>query len=51
MTIDDNTQKKVTIIKDRVGCVRTPTLNLPPEDHVYGKKNPEVAEGSAESKL
>ncbi|RYY88813.1 DUF4483 domain-containing protein [archaeon] len=43
--------KKRTIIKDRVGCVRTSTYSLPGDTHTYGKKTEMSAEGSAECKL
>lgn len=41
--------KKRTIIKDRVGCTRTTTYDLPNDNFVYGKKTEdtgETAEGS-----
>mmetsp|Transcript_70596 Transcript_70596/g.147026 ORF Transcript_70596/g.147026 Transcript_70596/m.147026 type:complete len:223 (-) Transcript_70596:47-715(-) len=39
-------QKKRTMMKDRVGCVRASTYSLPVEGHAYGMKTPEVAEGA-----
>mmetsp|Transcript_1439 Transcript_1439/g.2343 ORF Transcript_1439/g.2343 Transcript_1439/m.2343 type:complete len:239 (+) Transcript_1439:223-939(+) len=38
--------KKRTMMKDRVGCVRASTYNLPQEGHTYGAKTPEAAEGA-----
>lgn len=38
--------KKRTMVKDRVGCVRTSTYNLPPEGHVYGHANTFSDEGA-----
>lgn len=43
--------KKRTIIKDRVGCVRTSTYDLPPSGYTYGMKMAEGAEGCGDSKL
>jgi len=40
--------KKRTIIKDRVGCVRTSTYNLPPANHTYGMKTVDAPEGAGE---
>eukprot|EP00981_Chlorochromonas_danica_P013330 scaffold6156_cov179-Ochromonas_danica.AAC.2 len=40
--------KKRTIVKDRVGCVRTSTYSLPPENHIYGKKTEHTQEGSGD---
>lgn len=40
--------KKRTIIKDRIGCVRTSTYNLPTEPHSFGMKSPEGYEGAGE---
>lgn len=42
--------KKRTIIKDRVGCVRTSTYHLPPDDYTYGMKTEQGVEGVAERK-
>lgn len=42
--------KKRTIIKDRVGCVRTSTYHLPGDHHTYGRKTEQVNEGAAECK-
>jgi hypothetical protein len=41
--------KKSTIIKDRVGCVRTSTYNLPVDGFTYGKKTEQLPEGAGES--
>lgn len=38
--------KRRTMIKDRVGCVKSSTTVLPPADHVYGLKCKPDAEGS-----
>lgn len=43
--------KKCTIVKDRVGCVKTSTYNLPPSNHTYGMKTPDNTEGCGHSKL
>lgn len=40
--------KKRTIIKDRVGCVRNTTYNLPPEGHCYGTKSGTNEEGAGD---
>eukprot|EP01038_Epipyxis_sp_PR26KG_P014912 gene14912-20061_t len=37
--------KKSTIIKDRVGCVKTSAYSLPPPSHTFGKKTDESPEG------
>jgi hypothetical protein len=37
--------KRRTMIKDRVGCVRSSAVTLPPATHVYGKKCEPDAEG------
>lgn len=42
--------KKRTIIKDRVGCTRTSTYDLPSDDFVYGKKTEEHGETVEASK-
>lgn len=42
--------KKRTIVKDRVGCVRTSTYSLPAEGHTYGAPTPEHGEGAGASK-
>lgn len=43
--------KKRTIMKDRVGCVRTTVYDLPAEQFVYGlKANDLEAEGAGDSK-
>lgn len=39
-------QRKRTMIKNRVGCAKTSTFNLPPVDHVYGFKQPPDLEGA-----
>lgn len=41
--------KKRTIIKDRVGCVRSSTYNLPAEGYSYGMKYPENPEVAGDS--
>lgn len=38
-------QKKRTMMKDRVGCVRASTYNLPAEGHSYGMKTVQADEG------
>jgi len=43
--------KKRTIIKDRVGCVRTSTYHLPGENHVFGAPTQMADEGAAEGNL
>ena len=43
--------KKCTIVKDRVGCVKTSTYSLPPTNHTYGMKMPDNTEGCGHSKL
>ena len=43
---EDLTQRKRTMIKNRVGCAKTSTYNLPPGDHVYGFKQPTDLEGA-----
>lgn len=40
--------KRRTMIKDRVGCVRTTTRNLPEGGHVYGMKSPPDPEGAGD---
>ena len=40
--------KKRTMVKDRVGMVRAPCYDLPPDGFVYGKKNEKDAEGAGE---
>ena len=40
--------KKRTMIKDRTGCVRTSTRQLPPQGFVYGMKSPPDPEGAGE---
>lgn len=44
-------QKKRTMIKDRVGCVRSSPYSLPPEGHTYGIKMPENPEKAGDSKF
>mmetsp|Transcript_12830 Transcript_12830/g.12910 ORF Transcript_12830/g.12910 Transcript_12830/m.12910 type:complete len:91 (-) Transcript_12830:394-666(-) len=44
----DQIGKKRTMIKDRVGCVRTSSYNLPPGDHVYGKQSNPDPENAGE---
>lgn len=41
--------RKVTIVKDRVGCVRSSVRALPETNHVYGYKPPSDPEGAGES--
>mmetsp|Transcript_23286 Transcript_23286/g.22441 ORF Transcript_23286/g.22441 Transcript_23286/m.22441 type:complete len:234 (+) Transcript_23286:182-883(+) len=43
---DDISQRKRTMIKDRVGCVRTSTYSLPTGNHTYGYKQPSDPEGA-----
>ena len=46
-----NLPKKRTLMKDRVGVVRTSTYNLPNNPtYTYGYSNPKDAEGSGDSK-
>mmetsp|Transcript_36442 Transcript_36442/g.27025 ORF Transcript_36442/g.27025 Transcript_36442/m.27025 type:complete len:263 (-) Transcript_36442:48-836(-) len=40
--------KKRTIIKNRVGCVRTSTYDLPGDDFVFGQKNIRTGEGAGD---
>lgn len=40
--------KRRPMVKDRVGCVRTTTRNLPEGGHVYGMKSPPDPEGAGE---
>jgi hypothetical protein len=42
--------KKSTIMKTRIGCVKTSTYDLPAAGHVYGKKNEEGGVSVEESK-
>jgi hypothetical protein len=42
--------KKCTIMKSRVGCVKTSAYNLPAPDHVYGYTPPPDPEGAGDSK-
>lgn len=42
--------KKSTIVKARVGCVKTSTYDLPHANHVYGKPHEEDEVGVADSK-
>jgi hypothetical protein len=42
--------KKRTIIKDRIGCARTSTYNLPPEGYAYGHKHEVQPEPAGDSK-
>jgi hypothetical protein len=42
--------KKRTIIKDRLGCVRTSTYTLPGDDFTYGAPTLEASENCADSK-
>ena len=48
---EDLTQRKRTMIKNRVGCVRTSTYSLPQGNHVYGYKQPTDPEGAGACKL
>jgi hypothetical protein len=43
--------KKKTIIKDRVGCVRSSIYNLPSAGHTYGMKSTVSPEGVGDSKF
>ncbi len=47
---DDISQRKRTMIKDRVGCVRTSTYSLPTGNHTYGYKQPSDPEGAGACK-
>jgi hypothetical protein len=40
--------KKRTIVKDRIGCVRTSTYNLPGDNHTYGKETVSCDEGAGD---
>jgi hypothetical protein len=40
--------KKRTMVKDRVGCVRSTTRSLPEQSHTYGMKSPPDPEGAGE---
>jgi hypothetical protein len=40
--------KKRTILKDRVGCVRTSTFDLPGDNFSYGRKNERNCEGAGD---
>ena len=40
--------KRVSLIKDRVGCVRAPSFPLPPFSHVYGDAKVPNKEGAGE---
>lgn len=42
--------KKRTIIKDRVGCVKTSTYDLPRDGFSFGRKSIEGVEGAGDSK-
>lgn len=44
--IPSHVTKRRTMIKDRVGCVRSSVMDLPPSDHVYGRKLPTDQEGA-----
>ena len=48
--VDKNadTSKRRTMVKDRVGCVRTSTRNLPRGHFTYGMKNAPDAEGAGD---
>lgn len=46
METQTHLQKKRTMIKDRVGCVRSSTFDLPTTSHVYGKERIKDAEGA-----
>jgi hypothetical protein len=43
-----NISKRRTMIKDRVGCVRSTTRNLPEPSHTFGMKSPPDPEGAGE---
>lgn len=43
--------KKRTIIKDRIGCTRTSTYDLPADDFTYGKKSEDTGETVEDSKF
>ena len=40
--------KRSTIIKPRVGCVKTTTYHLPEANHVYGYRRPNDPEGAGD---
>jgi len=40
--------KKCTIMKPRIGCVKTTAYNLPAADHTYGYSPPSDAEGAGD---
>lgn len=42
--------KRSTLVRTRVGCVKTTTYDLPDPDHTYGYVKPEDPEGAGESK-
>jgi hypothetical protein len=43
-----NISKRRTMVKDRVGCVRSSTRSLPEPSHTYGMKSPPDPEGAGE---
>jgi hypothetical protein len=43
--------KKRTMVKDRVGCVRSTTRSLPEPSHTYGMKSPPDPEGAGEGQI
>lgn len=47
---DTKVAKRRTMVKDRVGCVRSTTRNLPDPNHTYGMKSPPDPEGAGEGK-
>ena len=48
---EDSTQRKRTMTKNRVGCAKMSTYDLPPRDHVYGFKQPADLEGAGACKF
>lgn len=42
--------KRRTLVKSRVGCVKTSTYDLPQGEHTYGYSAPSDPEGAGESK-
>lgn len=46
--MSNNTKKRITMVKHRVGCTKAPTRNLPDGDFTYGKKNSYNDEGAGD---
>ena len=47
---DSHLHKRSTLVKTRVGCVKTSTYELPSPGHAYGYNKPADPEGVGESK-